>query len=158
VKFLTAVQVAQIHDDLMSTEPGLTCDYDMSKVEAVVGRVKNTYAYDDGFTRDVFNVAALYAETIAVGHAFPDGNKRTAFVASLTVLSINNIFPDSINKILNNLNESEEINYPTEMLVALVEKQITYKHVANVYMFICGLAVIGFGVVKLIDIIKKIMK
>ena len=34
-------------------------------------------------------VAALYAEVIAKGHVFNDGNKRTALVSMLTFLDLN---------------------------------------------------------------------
>jgi death on curing protein len=34
-------------------------------------------------------VAGLYAETIAKGHVFNDGNKRTALVSMLTFLDLN---------------------------------------------------------------------
>lgn len=142
----------------MASEPGLSCDYSHDKIEGVFGRIQNIIYYDNDFTADVFNVAALYAEAIAVGHAFPDGNKRTAFVASMTILSLNHIFPNTIDSALENLRESESMNYPTELLVLVAEKKITRKELANVYTFVFGLTALGFGVVKLVKIIKELFK
>lgn len=40
---------------------------------------------------DVFGIAAMYAVAIARGHIFNDANKRTALVASLTYLMLQEI-------------------------------------------------------------------
>ncbi|AVS79577.1 hypothetical protein C8244_15740 [Paracidovorax avenae] len=53
-------------------------------VEAALSRVAHHIEY--GGLRDVFGIAALYAEAIARGHAFADGNKRTALTCALTYL------------------------------------------------------------------------
>ena len=58
-------------------------------IESVLARVDNRVAYD--MVEDVFELAACYACCIAVGHAFNDGNKRTAFKAMDTCLTINGI-------------------------------------------------------------------
>ena len=55
-----------------------------------MARVNNRVAYD--MIEDVFELAACYACYIAVGHAFNDGNKRTAFKPQWdTCLKINDI-------------------------------------------------------------------
>jgi death-on-curing protein len=41
--------------------------------------------------RDVYELAACYACYIAVGHAFHDANKRTAFACMDTCLALNGI-------------------------------------------------------------------
>ncbi len=58
-------------------------------VESVLARVDNRIVY--GLIEDVFELAACYACCIAVGHAFNDGNKRTALKAMDTCLTINGI-------------------------------------------------------------------
>ena len=58
-------------------------------IESVLARIDNRVAY--GMIEDVFELAACYACCIAVGHAFNDGNKRTAFTAMDTCLRINGI-------------------------------------------------------------------
>lgn len=54
-----------------------------------MARVENRVAYET--IEDVFELAACYACCIAVGHAFNDGNKRTAFKAMDTCLTVNGI-------------------------------------------------------------------
>jgi len=61
-------------------------------IELVLARVDNRIAY--GFIEDVFELAASYACCIAVGNAFNDGNKRTAFTVMDTCLRINGIEVD----------------------------------------------------------------
>ena len=58
-------------------------------IESVLARIDNRIAY--GMIEDVFELAACYACYIAVGHAFNDGNKRTAFAAMGACLKINGI-------------------------------------------------------------------
>ena len=40
---------------------------------------------------DVFDLAAAYAEAIARGHCFNDGNKRTAFETMVVALEMNGV-------------------------------------------------------------------
>ena len=58
-------------------------------IESVLARIDNRIAY--GLIEDVFELAACYACYIAVGHAFNDGNKRTAFAAMGACLKTNGI-------------------------------------------------------------------
>ncbi|OEG72311.1 hypothetical protein BEL05_04860 [Shewanella colwelliana] len=158
MKLLDHNQIAKIHDEIMDSEPGLVCEYSLDKIDSIVGRIQNIITYDETFNPDVFNIAALYAEAIAVGHAFPDGNKRTAFVVSMTILQLNDIFPSTIQTALDALKESESVQYPTELLVLLAEKKINRKHLANVYSMLVFIGAAGFGVFTIVDIIKKLMK
>jgi len=57
------------------------------RLEAIYGRIENRLLYLS--VEDVFEVAAIYATYIAIGHPFKDGNKRTAFVAMDTILYLN---------------------------------------------------------------------
>jgi len=58
-------------------------------LEALVDRIGNRVRY--GMIGDVCDLAATYAVVIAVGHAFNDGNKRTALVSMDTCLEQNGI-------------------------------------------------------------------
>lgn len=58
-------------------------------IESVLALIDNRVAY--GMIEDVFELAACYACCIAVGHAFNEGNKRTALKAMDTCLTINGI-------------------------------------------------------------------
>ena len=58
-------------------------------IAAIIARIDNRIAY--GMMRDEFELAACYACYIAVGHAFLDANKRTAFATMDICLGLNGI-------------------------------------------------------------------
>jgi death-on-curing protein len=58
-------------------------------LEALVDRIGNRIRY--GMIGDVYDLAATHAVVIAVGHAFNDANKRTAFVSMDACLEQNGI-------------------------------------------------------------------
>ena len=62
------------------SEPGL--------LESAVMQAQNVYYYACG---DLFDIASAYAFHIAQNQAFLDGNKRTAVIAALTFLGLNDI-------------------------------------------------------------------
>jgi death on curing protein len=59
---------------------------DEGLLESALGRPQNLDAYGEP---TVFELAATYAFGIARNHPFVDGNKRTAFVASVLFLRMN---------------------------------------------------------------------
>ena len=57
------------------------------------------HAYDPN--ADLYELAAAYAFHLTQAHAFADGNKRTAFLATLTFLTINGVeIPDTAGDIV----------------------------------------------------------
>ncbi len=58
-------------------------------IHAIIARIDNRLSY--GLIRDEFELAACYACYLAVGHAFHDANKRTAFAAMDICLVLNDI-------------------------------------------------------------------
>ena len=81
---LTAVYV--IHDRQIARHGGASGLRDKTLLEAAVVRPENKFSYEQA---DMFACAAAYAFGIAKAHAFVDGNKRTAFVTSVTFLRLN---------------------------------------------------------------------
>lgn len=68
--------VEMLHDSALN--PGELAGRAQDKsLESALARVDNRLVY--GMVDDVFDLAAAYAEAIARGHCFNDGNKRTAF-------------------------------------------------------------------------------
>jgi death-on-curing protein len=55
-----------------------------------LARPKNLFAYSEQGV-SVARFAAAYAKGIVANHPFVDGNKRTAFTASLTFLKLNGL-------------------------------------------------------------------
>lgn len=79
--------VVTIHDEVLKEFegglPGLAGG-GLGAIEAALTRINN-HAFYAGLD-DVLGIAALYAEAIARGHVFNDGNKRTALLCALAYL------------------------------------------------------------------------
>ena len=84
---ITALHI--VHDRQIARHGGAPGMRDPALLEMARTRPVNLAANS---TPDVFDIAAAYAFGIAKAHAFIDGNKRTAFVATFTFLRLNN-FP-----------------------------------------------------------------
>lgn len=81
--------VVEIHDLILSTEPGLAGGYGQGPVEGALARVENRRVHQG--LDDIFEIAAMYAVAIARGHVFNDANKRTALVTALTYLALQDV-------------------------------------------------------------------
>jgi len=73
-------QVLYIHSEAIRQKGGDAGLRDEGLLESALARPQNLYAYDG--ERNIFVLAASYAEAIARNHAFVDGNKRTAYAVS----------------------------------------------------------------------------
>jgi len=70
---------------------GLSGDVrDENLLKAALARPLNKWHYDDP-RPDIFALAAAYCFAIVKGHPFHDGNKRTAYLAAVTFLELNDI-------------------------------------------------------------------
>ena len=61
---------------------------DENLLKAALGRPLNKWHYDDP-KPDLFDLAAAYCFALVKGHAFQDGNKRTAYIAAVVFLEVN---------------------------------------------------------------------
>lgn len=84
---LDASDIEAIHDSILERYPGLPGNKPGMSVNAIVGRILANIHYRQ-FT-GIEQVAAIYAEAIARGHVFNDGNKRTSLVSTFTFLEGN---------------------------------------------------------------------
>ena len=84
---LSGHEIKTIHDSIIESDSGLKGSRRGSSIETLVGRIHSNLIYQT--FRSIDEVAALYAEVIAKGHVFIDGNKRTALVSMLTFLDLN---------------------------------------------------------------------
>ena len=75
-----------IHDRQIARHGGASGLRDEGLLQGALQRPLNKWQYENA---DTFAVAAAYAFGIAKAHAFVDGNKRTAFVTSITFLRLN---------------------------------------------------------------------
>jgi len=75
-----------IHDRQIARHGGASGLRDEGLLQNALQRPVNKWQYENA---DTFGCAAAYAFGIAKAHAFVDGNKRTAFVTSVTFLRLN---------------------------------------------------------------------
>ena len=75
-----------IHDRQIARHGGASGLRDEGLLQGALQRPINKWQYENS---DTFGCAAAYAFGIAKAHAFVDGNKRTAFVTSITFLRLN---------------------------------------------------------------------
>jgi death on curing protein len=75
-----------IHDRQIARHGGASRLCDGGLLQKALQRPGNKRQYENA---DIFESAADYAFGIAKAHAFVDGNKRTAFVSSVTFLRLN---------------------------------------------------------------------
>jgi len=88
VQYLTVEDVIAYHDDAIEQAGGAPGILQPEQLEAAVMAPQATYAGQPLF-ETLADVAAAYAQYLATGHCFVDGNKRTAFTAMLSFLEIN---------------------------------------------------------------------
>ena len=81
--YLTVVEVLVIHADQIERYGGPHGVRDPGLLEAAL------YRPQTGYYTDLIEEAAALWESLSQNHAFIDGNKRTAFAAMYTFLSIN---------------------------------------------------------------------
>lgn len=84
-KWLTREAIEIIHREQLREHGGLTGTKDENALEAAIARAQHKAAYENP---DVHELAAAYLFGIARNHPFSDGNKRTAFLAAYTFLTI----------------------------------------------------------------------
>lgn len=80
-------RVVEINVFILEREPGMKGRIDVAKLQGALGRIDNAIVYEG--VDDVFEIAAKYANSIAVAHSLPDANKRTGLAVALEYLSLN---------------------------------------------------------------------
>lgn len=109
-------KVMEIHDLILSQEPGLHGDHGLGPLEGALSRVANRIEYEA--LDDVIEIAAMYAVALSRGHVFNDANKRTALVTALTYLSIQGI----------DIPRSDELE---EIMVDVAQGELDYKQLSE---------------------------
>ena len=84
--WVPAKAVHIVHDRQIARHGGASGLRDAGLLQNVLQRPLNKWHNENA---DTFECAAAYAFGIAKAHAFVDGNKRTAFVTSVTFLRLN---------------------------------------------------------------------
>jgi death-on-curing protein len=82
--------VLAMHEEALQLHSGLEGVRDPGLLESALARPNNLYAYSEQVP-SLAQLAASYAKGIVANHPFADGNKRTAFIVSVTFLRLNGL-------------------------------------------------------------------
>ena len=82
--------VLTMHEEALAVHGGAEGARDLGLLESVMARPKNLFAYSEQ-PPSLAKLAASYAKAIVANHPFVDGNKRTAFIVSVTFLRLNDL-------------------------------------------------------------------
>ena len=81
--FLTVEDVVYVQSEILSNA-SVT---DIGKLESAIKRAEQYHHYEN--INSIIDLTAIYIIGIAKAHAFPDGNKRTSFLAATYFLDLN---------------------------------------------------------------------
>ena len=93
--FLTLEQILQLHALVLSHDGGSNGVRDVGRLDAAIC-VQTQVVFGEELYATVFAKAAALMRGIIGDHPFADGNKRTAILAGLTLLELNNYHFDAI--------------------------------------------------------------
>jgi death on curing protein len=79
-----------MHEESLMLHGGPEGVRDHGLLESALARAKNLLAYSE-HAPSLAQLASAYAKGIVANHPFVDGNKRTAFIVSVTFLSLNGL-------------------------------------------------------------------
>lgn len=113
---LSPSEIQTIHDDILFEGNGLVGSRPDLPSCNLTNRLQQRFCYQHFNT--LAEIAALYAEVIARGHVFLDGNKRTALTSMLSFLNLNDLELK--------VNQSELEN----QIVDIADKKIDFKQFA----------------------------
>ncbi|RKG35135.1 type II toxin-antitoxin system death-on-curing family toxin [Acinetobacter guerrae] len=81
--------VIAVHNEILKQTGVGREGFDVNKLESVLSRIDQQIYYND--VNDLFEIAAWHGISLAKGHAFVDGNKRTGLAVMLTYLEIQGV-------------------------------------------------------------------
>ncbi|MGE3535220.1 MAG: type II toxin-antitoxin system death-on-curing family toxin [Parachlamydiales bacterium] len=88
-KYLTSKHVIALHDKLLIEFGGLKGIRDKNLLHSALEAPKMSFGGSEMYP-SIYDKAAVYLYHLAKNHPFNDGNKRTAYVAALVFLQVNN--------------------------------------------------------------------
>lgn len=87
-RWLNKAAVLAVHEQLLAAHGGESGILNENGLDAALDRPRNAYLYEE---KGVVELAGVYADAIARGHNFVDGNKRTALTAAVMFLEDNGV-------------------------------------------------------------------
>lgn len=88
MKYLTAQDILVLHARIIDATGGLHGTREIGLLMSLTGRPKTKLGDKEPY-RGIFGKSAVYLESLARGHVFVDGNKRTAIAAAARFLFLN---------------------------------------------------------------------
>ncbi len=119
-KFLAFDDVVNIHAHEIAIAGGIDGIRDLDALHSAIGAP--LASFEGRFLMSIFEMAATYANSIALNHPFLDGNKRAALASALTFLYMNGY----------EFNELYDEELADKML-ELVTHQISKKHLSDFF-------------------------
>ena len=92
--FLTLEQILQLHALVLSHYGGSNGVRDVGRLDAAIC-VQTQVVFGEELYPDIFSKAAAVIRSVIADHPFVDGNKRTAILAGLALLELNNYHFDA---------------------------------------------------------------
>lgn len=92
---LTIEQILQLHALVLVKDCGAGGVRDVGRLDAAIC-VQTQVVFGEELYPDIFSKAAAVIRSVIADRPFVDGNKRTAILAGLTVLELNNYHFDAI--------------------------------------------------------------
>jgi death on curing protein len=104
--YLREEHIVRLHSYILSATGGMPGIRLPTALGAITFDVASTLYYSSETIWRYCDIAALYADKIAKGHPFNDGNKRTAFASAIAFLRLNGYSIEATPKELENLAQS----------------------------------------------------
>ena len=103
IKFLSLAEIIIIHKNQITLYGGDDGLRDISLLSSAAAMPESSFE-SNYLHENIYEMAAAYAFHICQNYPFVDGNKRTAFVAALIFLDLNNIeLKDDNNELYNSM-------------------------------------------------------
>ena len=121
ISFESAVATHELAIEIMGGAAGFP---NPAYLESALMAPQHHLYYTDGGA-DLFDLAAVYLYHIARGHAFLDGNKRTAYITALSFLDLNGIdilLPANITELAEATVEASEGKLEKPALAAIMRR------------------------------------
>ena len=93
---------------------------DSNLIKSTVDHVK--LIYEQKYVEDIFELAATYIKSIAMNHAFVDGNKRVALAAALIFLDCNGY----------EINPVDELDL-ANLVIDFINKKVSEKDISEYF-------------------------
>lgn len=99
MQYISIEEVLAIHYEIINQFGGLKGIHDFGLLHSAIERPKASFAGKDLYPT-ILNKTAALLHSLILNHPFKDGNKRTAYISTIRLLSINGYTLTANNKSL----------------------------------------------------------